>query len=232
MGAFSEIINRLAVVRDYIVDAIVDKGGSADYSMSFAELSNQIYAIPTGMEQVRNGYQLFKENAELTELPAGLDFGSFDSMYQMCYKCTSLTRVPQLSTANVENMMWAFYGCSVLTEIDGLDTRSITSASELFHGCTSLRAIYSTLNFSNVKSQIDTTFTSCKSLVEVRFAGTINVDVAMNGCAKLSVESLLSLLNALAENVTDKTCKIGTTNLGKLTEEQKAIATNKGWELV
>ena len=168
----------------------------------------------------------------MTELPATLDFRQFDSMYQMCYKCTSLTRVPQLETANVTNMMWAFYGCSSLTEIDGLDTRSITSASELFHGCSALTAIYSTLDFSNVKSQIDTTFTSCKSLVEVRFAGTINVDIAMNGCAKLSVDSLLSLLNALCENGQGLKCKIGTTNLGKLTDEQKAIATDKGWELV
>ena len=232
MADFAQIINRLAVVRTYIVDAITDMGGTADESMTFAQLSNQIYALPTGMEHVRNGYQLFKENAEMTELPATLDFRQFDSMYQMCYKCTSLTRVPQLETANVTNMMWAFYGCSALTEIDGLDTRSITSASELFHGCSSLTAIYSTLDFSNVTSQIDTTFTSCKSLVEVRFAGTINVDVAMNGCPKLSVDSLLSLLNALCENAQDLTCKIGSTNLGKLTDEQKAIATNKGWELL
>ena len=63
MADFKSIINRLAVVRTYIVDAILDMGGTADESMSFAQLSNQIYAIPTGMEHVRNGYQLFKENA-------------------------------------------------------------------------------------------------------------------------------------------------------------------------
>jgi len=232
MADFSKIINRLAVVRDYITDAIIDKGGSVGSATTFAELSNCIYNIPTGMEHVRNGYQLFKENSEITELPTTLNFTHFDSMYQMCYKCTSLTHVPQLPTSTVENMMWAFYGCSSLTEIDGLDTRSITSASELFHGCSSLTAIYSTLDFSNVKSQIDTTFTSCKSLVEVRFAGTINVDIAMNGCAKLSVDSLLSLLNALCENGQGLKCKIGTTNLGKLTDAQKAIATDKGWELL
>ena len=48
---------------------------------------------------------------------------------------------------------------------------------------------------------------------------------------KLTVTSLLSLLNALADGA-NKTCKIGTKNLAKLTEEQIAIATNKGWELV
>ena len=232
MANFAQIINRLAVVRTYIVDAITDMGGTADESMTFAQLSNQIYALPTGMEHVRNGYQLFKENAEMTELPATLDLTHFDSMYQMCYKCTALKRVPQLQTRNVENMMWAFYGCSSLIEIDGLDTRSITSASEMFHGCTSLMAIYSTLNFTNVRSQIESTFTSCKSLIEVRFSGTINVDITMNGCQKLSVGSLLSLLNALCENGQGLKCKIGSTNLGKLTDEQRDIALNKGWELL
>ncbi len=232
MADFSTIINRLAIVRDYFVDAINDKGGTADDTMTFAQLASQIYKIPTGMEHVRNGYQLFKENTTLTELPTSLDFRQFDSMYQMCYKCTALTRVPQLETANVTNMMWAFYGCSALTEIGGLDTSNIISASEMFHGCSALTAIYSALDFSNVSSQIDTTFTSCKALVEVRFAGTINVDVAMNGCAKLSVDSLLSLLNALCENGQGLKCKIGTTNLGKLTDAQKAIAIDKGWELL
>lgn len=232
MADFSTIINRLAIVRNYLVDAIIDQGGTADYSMTFAQLASRVYQLPVGIQHVRNGYQLFKGNETMTSLPTSLDFRQFDSMYQMCYKCTALTRVPQLETANVTNMMWAFYGCSALTEIGGLDTSNIISASEMFHGCSALTAIYSALDFSNVSSQIDTTFTSCKALVEVRFAGTINVDVAMNGCPKLSVDSLLSLLNALCENGQGLKCKIGTTNLGKLTDEQKAIALNNGWELL
>ena len=100
----------------------------------------------------------------------------------------------------------------------------------MFHGCSSLVTIHNDLNFSNVVEKIDDTFTSCKSLENVYFAGTINVDIAMNGCQKLTVTSLLSLLNALADGA-NKTCKIGTKNLAKLTDEQKAIATNKGWKL-
>ncbi len=54
----------------------------------------------------------------------------------------------------------------------------------------------------------------------------------MNGCPKLTVESLVSPLNALCDNGQGLKCKIGTTNLAKLTDDQKAIALNKGWELV
>ena len=231
MADFRTIINRLQVVRDYIVDAINDKGGHAESDMSFAELSNQIYAIPTGMEHVRSGYQLFMNNTTMTEIPAGLDVERLTSLYKMCYGCTALVNVGELRTANINDLRWIFYGCSSLVNIDGIDTDSITSATEMFHGCSSLVTIHNDLDFSNVTEKIDDTFTSCKSLQNVSFKGTINVDIAMNGCQKLTVASLLSLLNALVPGA-NKTCKIGTTNIMKLTEEQRMIAINKGWQLV
>lgn len=231
MADFRTIINRLQVVRDYIVDAINDKGGHAESDMSFAELSNQIYAIPTGMEHVRSGYQLFMNNTTMTEIPAGLDVERLTSLYKMCYGCTALVNVGELRTANITDLRWVFYGCSSLVNIDGIDTDSITSATEMFHGCSSLVTIHNDLDFSNVTEKIDDTFTSCKSLQNVSFKGTINVDIAMNGCQKLTVASLLSLLNALVPGA-NKTCKIGTTNITKLTEEQRMIAINKGWQLV
>ena len=231
MADFRTIINRLQVVRDYIVDAINDKGGHAESDMSFAELSNQIYAIPTGMEHVRSGYQLFMNNTTMTEIPAGLDVERLTSLYKMCYGCTALVNVGELRTANITDLRWIFYGCTSLVNIDGIDTDSITSATEMFHGCSSLVTIQNDLDFSNVTEKIDDTFTSCKSLQNVSFKGTINVDIAMNGCQKLTVASLLSLLNALASGA-NKTCKIGTTNIMKLTEEQRMIAINKGWQLV
>lgn len=52
--------------------------------------------------------------------------------------------------------------------------------------------------------------------------------------SSLTVDSLLSLFNALKDYSIEGgtyTCTIGSTNLAKLTDEQKAIATNKGWTL-
>lgn len=161
-----------------------------------------------------------------------------------------LSRIPEFHL-NVQDVLWLYctntcattrdrqcngYDVGILrmqfiTEDRWTDNPGIKSASEMFHGCTSLHTISHSLDFSNVESQIDTTFTTCRNLQNVRFSGTINVDIYMNGCPKLTVDSLLSLLNALADGVTDKTCKIGSTYLAKLTEEQKAIAIDKGWTL-
>lgn len=231
MGQFTEVITRLGKVRDNLVEFINEAGATVDSSMTLMTLAAHVPLIPTGIHQVTSGYQLFSNNDTMTELPLMLPVEKFTSMYQMCYRCTSLVYVRQLDTSNVSNMMWAFYGCSALEQIDALITSQLTSVSELFHGCSSLHTIGYPLDFSSVTSKIDTTFTTCRALANVTFKGTINVDIAMNGCTKLSLDSLLSLLNALADGVTDKTCKIGSTNLGKLTEEQKAIATNKGWTL-
>ena len=50
-----------------------------------------------------------------------------------------------------------------------------------------------------------------------------------------TVESLMNVINNLydltANGLSGKTVKFGTTNLNKLTDEQKAVAVNKGWTL-
>ena len=183
----------------------------------------------SGLNQIRNGYQLFRDNTTLTRFPE-FDTSVFDSMYQICYGCTALVGVPALDTTRVTNMMYAFYGCSNLVEVGEMDTSHIASASEMFHGCSKLRRI-AKLNFSNVTSQIVTTFVSCAALEEVVFEGTVKTDIAMNGCPKLSMASLSSLLDALASGVSNLECMIGTRNLAKLTATQKEIALQKGWTL-
>lgn len=232
MADFSALINALDEQRVRLYDHLILKGiTSIQSSYSLTTLINKVVQIDNGIAQVKNGYELFINNTSLQELPAYLDLQPFTSMYKMCYGCTALTYVRQLETTNVTDMMWAFYGCSSLQKIDGLITDNAKSVTSLFHGCTALHTISHPLDFSSVTSQIDTTFTSCKQLSYVRFSGTINVNIHVNGCPKLTSDSLLSLLNALADGVTNKKCKLGSTNLAKLTDAQKAIATDKGWTL-
>lgn len=219
-------------MRNTLCATLRSKGIDAADNESLSALVDKAALVDStsGMNQIRNGYQLFKGNTTMVVFPE-FDTAEFDSMYQMCYGCTSLERIPALNTAKVTNMMYAFYGCAGLTEIGGMDTSQIASASELFHGCKKLRRIGGVLDFSKVRSQIDSTFVSCAALEEVAFAGTIQVDIAMNGRPKLSVESLLSLIDVLATGVAGLTCNIGAKNLAKLSAAQQAIATGKGWKL-
>ena len=195
---------------------------------------NLITEVPAGIQHIMEGYHLFKGNTTMTDLPAKLHEERFTSMYCFCRGCTALSYVGRLNTANVTDFVYAFYGCTSLTEIDSIDTSSAKSVGEMFHNCSSLVRINAPLDVSNVTSQLDTTFTGCSNLLELRFTGTINVDIWLSGAWRLSVESLLSALNALADlTATDITKKItlGARNKAKLTEEQLAIATAKGWTL-
>lgn len=232
MADFTSLVLRLDALRQHLAETLRYKGVATTDEETLTSLVDKVALVDStsGMNQIRNGYQLFRGNTTMTVFPE-FDTVSFDSMYQMCYGCTALERVPALDTSNVANMMYAFYGCTNLQEIGGLDTSRLTSASELFHGCKNLRRIGGVLDFSKVTSKIDTTFVSCLSLEEVEFAGEIRVDIAMNGCPKLTEASLLSLLNALAPNDSGKICNIGTRNIIKLTAAQQSIATDKGWTL-
>lgn len=231
-ASFSALLMRLSTLRSQLAATLREKGVAAAANDTLAALIEKAALVDSnsGMNQIRNGYELFQGNTTMAVFPT-FDTAAFDSMYRMCEGCTALERVPTLDTSKVTNMMYAFYGCTNLQEIGGLDTSQITSASELFHGCKSLRRIGGVLDFSNVRAQVDSTFVACAALEEVTFVGTIGVDIALNGCPKLTIGSLLSLLDALAAGVTGKECKIGARNLAKLSAAQQKIATDKGWTL-
>ena len=138
--------------------------------MSFAELSNQIYAMPTGIEHVRSGYQLFMNNNEMTELPAGLDVERLGSLYKMCYGCTALTYVGELRTANITDLRWVFYGCSSLVNIpQRLPAQTLKEYCycNMFSGCSGLTSLdLSNFNTSNV-IKMSGMFQNCYNLKEL-----------------------------------------------------------------
>jgi hypothetical protein len=82
-------------------------------------------------------------------------------------------------------------------------------------------------------------FTGCRDLKHITFENKFLSAVQFNQCTLLTHESLINILNALYDYVNgeldgsskDKTLTLGTTNLAKLTDAEKAIATEKGWTL-
>ena len=73
---------------------------------------------------------------------------------------------------------------------------------------------------------------SCENLEAAIVEGTISKSIYIYA-PKLSIDSIMSLINALVQlNGETKTLNIGTLNINKLTSQQIAIATNKGWTLV
>jgi hypothetical protein len=77
------------------------------------------------------------------------------------------------------------------------------------------------------------TFSGCIALENLTMGGTIGQNgFNVSESTKLTHDSLMSIINCL-EAKTEGTWAVtlGTTNLAKLTDAEKAIATQKGWTL-
>ena len=70
-------------------------------------------------------------------------------------------------------------------------------------------------------------------LQEVIVPTDFNISISLKSCISLTHDCLVNMLNNLKDLTGDaaKTLTLGTTNLAKLTDEEKAIATNKNWTL-
>lgn len=189
---------------------------------------------------VINMYSMFFNCKSLTTIPT-IDTSNVTNMKFMFSQCESLTSIPELNTSNVTDMGSMFSYCESLTSIPELDTTNVTDMGSMFSNCTSLTTIPE-LDCSSVNS-ISGMFGGCENLINVGGFNDLgkaftnkNYTFSLYGLVALSKESFLNIINKLY-NLND----IGYTSVANitvpqhiyqtLTDEEKAIATNKGWTL-
>ena len=213
---------------------------------------NNLTSIPLlNTSNVTNMSYMFYYCNNLTSIPQ-LDTSNVTNMSYMFYRCDNLSSIPLLNTSNVTNMSYMFYYCNNLTSIPLLDTSNVTNVSYMFYRCYNLSSIplLDTSNVTNMSGMFD----SCISLTSIPQLDTSNVtnmSGMFDGCNKLQQihmtgmkvsfdihystlftrEALVEILNNLTTVTSTQTLTMGSTNLAKLNDEDKAIATNKGWTL-
>lgn len=183
-----------------------------------------------------NTQNMFNECKSLISIPH-IDTSSVTTMYNMFAECKSLISVPLLNTENVTNMNYMFQNCEMLTTIPQFDTSKVKTASSMLSGCTKLKSL-PLLDFSNVTT-IDgfLGYSNITPLTDLGGFTGLKINWTSYGSLKyapnLTVQSLLNVFNTIADvnGLGARTLEIGTTNLNKLTDEQKKIATDKGWTL-
>jgi hypothetical protein len=102
-----------------------------------------------------------------------------------------------------------FDNCSSLSSIPLLDASNVAIMTYLF-GFSNNNTLTDLGGFKNLSISITSYF--------------------LDKCPNLTVDSLMNVINNLA-TVSNKTLSLGSTNLNKLTAEQIAVATSKGWTL-
>ena len=156
------------------------------------------------------------------------DTSNVTNMTSMFSTCSNLNSVPPLDTSKVTNMRYMFDGCASLTTIPQFDTSNVKNMSNMFQNCSKLTTIPQ-LNVSKV-TNTNRMFSACNSLKSILMTG-MKVSFDISSSTKFDESDLVTILNNLATLTSTASLKMGATNLDKLTDDEKAIATNKGWTL-
>ena len=198
---------------------LIDTSDYTNMSYMFANYK-PLTTIPLlNTSKVTNMYRMFDGCKSLTTIPQ-LDTSKVTNMNGMFVACTSLTTIPQLDTSKVTDMNSMFFSCFSITTIPQLDTSKVTNISGMFTTCLALTTLG---GFTNLGQAYSTTQSANYSYYKLD----------LSSCTKLTHDSLMNVINNLYDiasaGVQPQQLILGSTNLAKLTEEEIAIATNKGW---
>lgn len=243
-----------------ICDAIRDKTGETEL-IPLTDVSNEIDKVyDAGVELGKSvGQSEFWDNFQNHGEP--MSYASFfnNPSPSIFYPWNEHTFKPQYqikpTNANSMFMRTAIKDCQAILDIDfSLCENFITMCQEMYSGFTHLGVID-----ARNATTLEAAFKNCRSVVTIdklilkddgsqkigQFAtlaygltnivieGVIGTSTEFNG-GRLTHDSLMSIINALkdyAGSGTTYKLTLGATHLGKLTDEEKAIATQKGWTL-
>ena len=220
--------------------------------MSLAEKFEVIAdaAYEKGKEKERSDFwDVFQNNGiQMANYQYAFAYGHFsDKNYNPKHKIN-----PSYSCSSM------FYSATAITDTKvDIDVRQATATTNVFRSASKLKTIRKLIvNENNTYVQW---FTGCASLENITFEGVIGNDLSFADCPLLTVESMVGnvateeqiangtniielngthyyggIFGALRDNSAtgaSNTLTLGSTNLNKLTDTEKAIATEKGWTL-
>ena len=167
------------------------------------------------------GYQLFFE-FPLEEVPELLETEKLTNTEYMFEHAEKIKTIPNINTSNVTNMGRMFRYCYELQNIPKLNAEKVTNIPDVIYSCSKLETFG---GFENLGQAYDIT----------KSANYSSYTLDLSSCKKLTHDSLMNIINNLYD-IKSKGCNpqsliLGSTNLSKLTSEEIAIATNKGFNV-
>lgn len=158
------------------------------------------------------------------------------SYFSDCFRGVRLKEIIIPETWDLKsatNLSAMFRDCPFLTKVvmRNHNTEQVTNTSSMFQNSGLLRMVdLSGCNLSNV-TNMNIMFAGCWSLIDV-YIEDIPKSISFKDSENLSHDSLIRIINALTPVTETQTLTIGATNLAKLTEDEIAVATGKGWTVV
>lgn len=206
-----------------------DASNVADMSSMFSNCTS-LQTVPLfSTSNVNDMSYMFKGCDSLTSVPQ-FNTSNVNDMRFMFGDCTSLKTVPLFNTSNATNMYYMFSYCGNLTTVPQFDTSNVADMSYMFTRCTSLKTV-PLFNTSNVNT-MSFMFSSCDSLTNLGGFTGLKLNLDLSSSSKLTVESVMNVItNAANMTSSPKTLTLSKTVFNKLSQEQKATANAKGWNI-
>ena len=220
-------------------DIVITENGNTTYTPNEGEVFNSVSVDVN----VSGGSGTFVDVDGMTygystieEFPSNFKFAprTGENCGNMFSYCFNLITIPQFDTHNVTYMGNMFRNCSALTTIPQLDTRSVTSMNSMFLYCKNLTSVpkLDATSLTAASSMFGSNHSPLDKFTNFGGLTNLKIDLNLSSCSNLTKASLMNVINEAADVTADpKTLTLGADNLAKLTDEEKAIATNKGWTL-
>ena len=229
-----------------IADVIRDKGPYPEGTFKPEQMAQNIqYALNYQYSKGADTGMAYGKQAEYDAFWDAYQQNGERVQYQQAFAGTGWTdeiynpKYPIRIEKNCWDMNECFNGTNGITDLKVpviFGEQVSGAASTLFRGCTRLKTIPKIVLNENIGFTI--WFSGCFFLENLTIEGTIGKNgFDVSSSSKLTHKSLMNIINVLKDYSADTsgttyTCTLGATNLAKLTDAEKAIATQKGWSLV
>lgn len=220
--------------------ALFDTSNVTDMNSMFRDCVSLTSVPLLDTSSVTDMTEMFYDCDILKTIPK-FDTSNVTSMNSTFYGCYNLTSFPEIDTSNVIDASGMFGFCSSLTTIPQLDFHNVTNAYRIFNS-TNMISI-PLLDFGNV-TDIGQFFGSYGMPSKLQNLGGFkglkidwNDNYGLYKCSSITYESIMNVINNLydfranGDSSTTKTLKINRTTMALLSDNDKAIATAKGWVL-
>ena len=258
MSTIADKLQDLVMAKEDMKSALIEKGvtptgGLSTYADAVREIEVEDVVYSDGIKFQESEFEeaptfntigmtqmnvMFYDCEYLTDVPL-YNTSNVVTMRSMFSGCHNLPTIPRFDTRNVTDMAYMFTQCTKLTTIPRFDTSSVTNMEFMFFGCTALERL-PVLDMGNVMN-VEGILMSCNNItyiggfINLGKQEQLNVTNAFYGCTKLTRYGIMNIINNLYDRNTAGysviNLPLGGENLARISDEEKAIATNKGWIL-
>ena len=213
MSTLAENVAKVTAAHAALKTAIAAKGVAVPEG-------TKLTGMPALIEQIQTGWPMEPTN------PRAVFTGDRSDIIVV-------PNVMVVDTEGITNLGYCFQNCASLTSLtlpDGFG-QNATIMGGCFQNCASLTSLTLPDGFGQNATIMGNCFYNCKALTTI--TGNPNFKVSFNllSSTELTHDSLMVIINGLQTVTETQTLTLGSTNLAKLTDAEKKVATDKGWTL-